>query len=170
MARGRRPIPDAIKRLKGSRIRRGQLLRDAASGNSSVAEPIAGEIPAPAFLTARREREIFHEASQLLRWTAQRPDYNMLARWASYLGMWLDVKTELAGRVTYRSKSKHGALERKSPRFLVLLDIEKALQSLEDRLGLNPQARQYLGRRFAAAAFAEGEEISPIGFLNRQPN
>jgi hypothetical protein len=147
---GRRRLPDAIKALKGNPGKRKLLLTGAGNAVAFAAKPAAIEVPR--FLTADREREIFRSAIDLVRWVVHAPDIIGLARWAVYLDMWISAKEHFT-------------------EFRTLRDLEKLLQSLEDRIGLNPAARQRIVSGLASAAFSgelpEEAANSPVGFLAR---
>jgi hypothetical protein len=70
--------------LKGSRVRRKQLLVDSASGVSNVAKPAAAEseISCPNFVVHDREKAIFRVTADYLRWNAPHVT-DLLGRWAS---------------------------------------------------------------------------------------
>jgi hypothetical protein len=80
------------------------------------------------------------------------------ARWAAYLHRWWICKEGLDGKATWiRTTSKHiEDMPRRHPLFKDMLDLERVLQSLEDRLGLNPVARQNIMRGLAAMPAALG--------------
>jgi phage terminase small subunit len=169
MPRGRKPVPPEILALKGAPPRtRRKLLLDC--GVRNAAKSVTTEISVPAFLTPR-EQEIFRTAIAFARWT--RPaDYTALGRWCCYLRLWLQAKEKLGECLTYETRSKHGNLQRKSPQFAVLLDLERMMGGLEGRLGLDPVSRQAIARGLSAAAVIEpeldAEESSPIGWLLRK--
>jgi len=109
--------------------------------------------PVPDYLTQPRERDLYRRVTEELgpRRLARLTDINEIARYASYLTRWVDDKLALDGKQTWWvSESKHGKLLRRHPIFKDMLDLERVLQSLEDRLGLNPLARQNLIRGLAA--------------------
>lgn len=158
MPRGRRRIPDEVKALKGNPGKRKLVLE----GVGKVEMRPAAKIPAlviPEFLTQDREREIFKRIVEdyLQRRVARPVDFTAYARWASYIHRWVSCKESLDGKATYfRSESKWGQLLRRHPLFKDMLDLERVLQSLEDRLGLNPIARQNIIRGLAAVPPALG--------------
>jgi P27 family predicted phage terminase small subunit len=184
MARGRYRQSDALKALRGNpHGHKLELKRAAADAIPPPATPMPVEIPA--FLTTERSREIFRRIidDYLQNRIARRADIAAFGRWACYLDRWIDVKHDLDGRVlTYETVSKHGKLIRRHPDFQVMTDLERLLQSLEDRLGLNPIARQNYLRGLAAlpaplaGLFNDGREQkqtgepqpdNPLGFLQR---
>jgi phage terminase small subunit len=146
------------------------------------------KIECPEFLTAPREREIFRRIVEdfVLRRIARKPDLTAYARWAHYVHRWILCKETLDGKATwYKTESNHGEMLRRHPMFKDQLDLERVLQALEDRLGLNPVARQNIIRGLAAVPpaltglFDEGgddnksgagaekapEPSSPVGLL-----
>lgn len=160
MPRGRRSQPDEVKALKGNPgKRRLALTKKPAAKPARTRAPVT---PIPAFLTDKREREIFRRIvdDYLQRRIARTPDLTAYARWAHYVHRWIDCKEKLdarGGDTFFESESKHGKLLRRHPLFKDQLDVERVLQSLEDRLGLNPIARQNLIRGLAALPPALGE-------------
>jgi len=192
VARGRRAQPDAVKALKGNPGKRKLALARAAKPEAASVKP-AVFIQPPEFLTNERERAIFVRVvdDYLQRRVARAPDLTAYARWASYVHRWISCKEQLDGKATwFKSTSKHGDLLRRHPLFKDMLDLERVMQSLEDRLGLNPIARQNiikglsampaaLGGLFGDEPPADGDKpqpedpapeeqppaVSPLGFL-----
>ena len=160
MPRGRRPLPDELKALKGNPGKRRLKLSDHAQDRSAL--PVSrAELKIPEFLTGAREREIFRRAVEdyLQRRIARAQDLTAYARWATYLAMWIESKEKLKGEETYfTSTLKHGQQLRRHPLFRDMLDLERVMQSLEDRLGLNPVARQAIVRGLNAMSM-----VGPIG-------
>jgi P27 family predicted phage terminase small subunit len=156
MGRGRRAVPDEIKALKGNPGKR------KLAFNPNNDQPSAKEKPTlaiPEFLVHEREREIFRRVVEdyLQRRIARSPDLTAYARWASYLHRWIKCKEELEGKSAwYKSSSKHGDMFRRHPLFKDMIDIERLLQSLEDRLGLNPTSRQNIIRGLSTMPAALG--------------
>lgn len=158
MARGRRALPDEVKALKGNPGKRRMALKSAA-GETVKAESPRAILAIPEFLTHERERDIFRKIvdDYMQRRIARAPDLTAYARWASYVHRWVSCKEKLDGKSTYfKSSSKHGELLRRHPLFKDMLDLERVLQSLEDRLGLNPTARQNIIRGLSAMPAALG--------------
>lgn len=170
MARGRRALPDEVKALKGNPGKRRLALKAASGPAVAKVETPKIALQVPGFLTDDREREIFRTVvdDYLQRRIARPPDLTAYARWASYLHRWVSCKEQLDGKSTwFKSSSKHGDLLRRHPLFKDMLDLERALQSLEDRLGLNPTARQNIIRGLSAMPAALGglfgDEQTPEG-------
>ena len=157
MARGRRRIPDEVKAAKGNPGKRKLLLADNESPR--VSRPLNYTMPET--LTHEREQRIFREIVEdyLQRRVARPQDLFAYARWAHYVHRWMICKETLdqPGAMTvYKSVSPHGTYYRRNPIFKDQLDVERVLQSLEDRLGLNPAARQNIIRGLAAMPAALG--------------
>src|SRR5262245_971669 len=150
MARGPKPIPDAVKALRGNPGRR-RLKLDQAD---LEAAELPGSLPAalvrqaveiPDWLTGERPRRIFRKVVEdyLQRRIIRAPDFIVAARWAHYLGLWIEAK----------EPSSAAGLER-------LISLERALRPLEDRLGLSPAARQEILRGLAAMPGAIGDMLA----------
>lgn len=173
MSRGRRAQPDAVKALKGNPGKR-KLALTRAGKSDRGAKHVA--IQPPEFLTAERERVIFTRVvdDYLQRRVARAPDLTAYARWASYVHRWISCKEQLDGKATwFKSTSKHGDLLRRHPLFKDMLDLERVMQSLEDRLGLNPIARQNIIKGLSAMPAALGGlfgEEQPAGEDKPQPD
>lgn len=113
----------------------------------------------PGFLTQEREKELFTRVidEYLQRRIARPSDANAYARYCSWLHRWWTCKEALDGKTTwYESNSLHGKLARRHPLFKDMIDIERVLESLEDRLGLNVVSRQGIVRGLAAMPAALG--------------
>lgn len=191
MPRGRRAQPDAIKQLKGNPGKRKLLLEKGAQTATGPAKLPPLQIPE--FLEHEREILIFRRVVEdyLQRRIARPSDLTQYARWASYLHLWIDCKEQLkknGGRTYYLVQSNHGKRLARLPSFKDMLDLERVLQSKEDRLGLNPAARQNIIKGLQAMPAALGglfgddkpseeekpdsddvptaeQVISPLGFL-----
>lgn len=159
MPRGRRAIPDEVKALKGNPGKRRMALKSVSGDAAVKSDAPRVALAIPEFLTQDREREIFRKIvdDYMQRRIARGPDLTAYARWASYVHRWISCKEDLEGKPTwFKSSSKHGDLLRRHPIFKDMLDIERVLQSLEDRLGLNPTARQNIIRGLSAMPAALG--------------
>ncbi|BBF93366.1 P27 family phage terminase small subunit [Blastochloris tepida] len=151
MPRGRRSQPDDIKALKGNPGKR-RLALKAGVDHGETKAPLA-HVELPDFLTHERERAIFQRVVDdlLQRRVARQADLAAYARWAHYLHRWIECKDALDGvSLAYETASKHGTMLRKHPLFAAMVDLERLLMALEDRLGLNPAARQTIIRGLAA--------------------
>lgn len=142
---GRRRKSDDLKALQGNPGKR-KLVEAAGGADASEKTAAApGPIEPPDFLTHDREREIFNRVvgEYLRRRIAARADVIAYARWAHYVHRWIKCKETLGdGGTWYETKSKHGDMLRMHPMAKEQMQLERMLQSLEDRLGLNPVARQ----------------------------
>jgi phage terminase small subunit len=160
MPRGRRAQPDAVKALKGNPGKRKLLLEKGADS----AAPAPAKLPPlqiPEFLEHEREIAIFRKVVEdyLQRRIARPADLTQYARWASYLHQWVTCKEQITknkGRTYYLVESNHGKRLARLPSFKDMLDLERVLQSLEDRLGLNPAARQNIIKGLQAMPAALG--------------
>lgn len=144
MSRGRRAQPDAVKALKGNPGKR-KLALDAAGKQQQSAAARPAVLAMPEFLTTDEERDTFRRIIEdyLQRRVARASDLTAYARWAVYVSRWVSSKKQLDGKATWiKIISNHGERLARHPLFKDLLDLERVLQSLEDRLGLNPVARQ----------------------------
>jgi phage terminase small subunit len=174
--RGRRRQPDEIKALRGNPHGH-RLSLERVMGTSPPLPRVKIEVPD--FLTHARERKLFmcvvkeHTESRIARPT----DLFAYGRWASYVHLWITMKEKLVSP-TYTSKSKHGTLRRKRPEFSAMVDLERLVKNLEDRLGLNPMARQTIINGLMTlphppqALFEDAPDVSsdadsPLGWLAR---
>jgi phage terminase small subunit len=157
VARGRRAQPDAVKALKGNPGKRKLALEGAAGKGAS--SPKLPAFAMPEFLVHEREKTIFRAVVEdyLQRRVARAPDLTAYARWATYVHRWVQCKEFLEGKATwFKIESKHGQRLARHPMFKDMIDLERMLQSLEDRLGLNPVARQNIIRGLSAMPAALG--------------
>lgn len=168
--RGRRSKPDDVKRLTGNPGKRKlapaaaheSLPPGAAPDQAPAAPPsAASDFNVAEYLSHAREKAIFHRVfdDYLRRRVARREDVFEYVRWAHYAHVWLQSKEDIAangGSRAYIVKSKHGEYVRPHPSWRQQLECERALQTLEDRLGLNPVSRQNILRGLAALPAALG--------------
>lgn len=143
MPRGRRALPDEIKALKGNPGKR-RLVLDQGEAD-------AGPVKAPSYITTVMEREIFKRVSAQLSSVRfiKTTDADALARWAVWMAKWVDIKKRLSAKkadVYYETASKHGKMLRAHPLYASMIQIDKQLMALEDRIGLNPTSRQSILR------------------------
>lgn len=153
MSRGRTPIPDAVKALRGNPgHRKKQLAAGAvestswiAAGETAIARTLAG-FEVPDWLTSERSRKIFKGVVEdyLQRRIIRAPDFICAGRWALYLDLWIAAKD---------GADKAAGLDR-------LVAIERVMRPLEDRLGLSPLARQDILRGLAAMPAAIGDMLT----------
>lgn len=188
--RGRKPKPAALKEAQGNPGKRKAAEPSAAllSSGEALALPFAklsaAAIAAYTIIAAELRRINFVRAS----------DEPLLLRYADTLARYWRVTGELdrLGSETYTMKNVNGdKMQRMRPQFMVQERLSKRLESMEDRLGLSPMARQqYLLRlsqagqqlpMFPKAENAteiddDGEDLptvrpeSPIGLLKREIN
>lgn len=144
--RGRRPHPDALKALKGNPGKKRLFAEDDMI--VSTAPPAPVELPS--FLTHEREQEIFRRVigDFIHRRIARPADVNAYARWAVYLNRWMAAKEYLDGKHTFyqAAVARGGTRYVPAPQWKDMIDLEHCICSLEDRLGLNPTARQSIIR------------------------
>src|SRR5690606_3619285 len=114
---------------------------------------------APAKLTAPKEltkaaKEIWDRtAAPLARINFLREtDRAAFARYCHHLAEWWTLTRQLRkDGLTYVTTSNHGTMKRLNPDFVARQRIEDRLETLEDRFGLTPAARQQILQRLAAA-------------------
>jgi P27 family predicted phage terminase small subunit len=179
---GRRPDPAALQEAKGNPGKRRK--------SPELPNLPAGSIPAPSRLNSDGLRVWEQIAPELQRMNFLRgTDANAFARYCDAVVRFWRITEKLRDEgETYTSKSAHGELQRINPLFVIEERLAKRLESLEDRFGLNPAARQQIMLRlaqhqpqlpFGPAKSAEGEaetpsqppgadplSASPIGLLN----
>jgi len=191
MPRGRKPIPPELKRLRGNAGHKTGLGQQLTVVENLIPFPRKASIDIPEFLTQERERHIFKLIIEdyLQRRVARAPDFHSFGRWAHFMHRWIMCKEQLEGKATwFQYETLAGKQIRRHPLFRDMLDIEVALERLEDRLGLNPAARHNILRGLTAmpAALAgdifsedgqpkdpqtiEAPPVSPLGFLQFKPD
>ncbi len=104
-------------------------------------------------------------------------DSLVLARWCKAMSQWVAVSRELQhGMIVYETESKHGKMLRMHPLFQAQGRLEDRLIKIEDRLGLNPMARQALIRGVVTSGFLSPDAPQPKAaeddpdLLKRRPN
>jgi len=151
MGRGHKQHSDEVKALRGNPGQRRLQLQQP----ETVAVPVGisqisvlDTAPIPAFLDRPEEQVAFRTIVEdyLQRRVARAGDLAAYGRWSVYLQMFIEVKRKVI------AEQAHVATESKSPLMRVMKDLEEMLRALEDRLGLNPMARQQIIRQLAAAA------------------
>lgn len=158
--RGRRKQPAEINEMKGNPGKRAATFKRTLNADVAANEgkPV-GPSQVPDFLKAPREQQLFRRVvdDYLQRRVARKTDFMAYARYAAWLHRWILCAEQLHNKATFfKSESKWGTLLRRHPLFKDMLDIERVLQSLEDRLGLNPVARQNIMRGLSALPPALG--------------
>jgi phage terminase small subunit len=178
MARGRKPLSDAIKALKGNPGKR-KLLLDGK-------EQAPDKIVKPDFVSGAQEKRMFEAVVKLASRFIRNSDSFALGRYAYYLSRWAENKKRLKNEDDfYETSTKHGDMLRKHPGSELMLKYEIALLRLEDRLGLSPAARMTIAKGMLLGQSQlplplDGEQpqqpdqmpspsaaIAPIGFLNQ---
>jgi P27 family predicted phage terminase small subunit len=142
--RGRKSDPQAVKDAKGNPGRRKRHEYAACESDN-------GKISAHDRLSDRARKVWDTLSARLERLNFLREtDREVFARYCTYVAQWWDLTDEIKGAgLTYWTESAHGKMRRVAPEFLVRERIENRLEALEDRLGLNPQARQQMLMRLA---------------------
>src|SRR5262245_10995106 len=120
---GRKRQPDWLKQLRGNPHGH-KLFLDGEMSVPAVS-PVAAKEP-PDFLTGTRERQLYQRIldDRLLGRIVRRTDVAVLARYCFYLATWL----------SYREVEAQGA---RPSIYRCMLDLERILVQLEDRIGLN---------------------------------
>ena len=174
MARGRKALPDEIKALKGNPGKRKLNLQTPEAQE-------ARKIEQPKFLKGETEKAIFKRVSDELNRIRfiKHTDIDVLGRWCYYMSKWISLKHRVDAKnadVYYETASKHGTMLRTHPIFASLLQIERMLMALEDRLGLNPSSRQTVMRGLinapnipAADLFGKPAEEAPKAPAKTEP-
>lgn len=149
MIRGRKPKPDALRRAQGNPGRRKLVEQPAAAAAPGVA-PATVPIGAPAeLIDDQRAIAIWGRTAPRLSSLnfVQPTDYDALARYCTYLGMWYRLAQKVdVEKLVVTTKSDAVEMDRLDRNFQAMLLLDKRLEALEDRFGLNPQARQQLMR------------------------
>lgn len=184
MARGPKPQPAAVQRVRGSSRR-----------------PIVEDEIRPVAQLGRVSPPVWLDGEGLEAWTAKAPllaaakllteaDAIAFARYCRNLGRWLKMQRVLdeQGEI-YTVTTASGTVHRPRPEFLIADRVERQLLAAEDRFGLNPAERQRIfaarsasgatgdlfqaepaprrpGDPAAAAADAAQPIESPVGLLN----
>jgi phage terminase small subunit len=176
MTRGRRRTSDDLKALKANPTERRRALAQAQASQGNAAKAASprklSALYTPSFLRRALEKRIYSRVVDDLisRRLARAADLDAYGRWASYLARWITLDRKLKpGDEAYETESKHGKMLRKHPHFAAMIDLERVMMALEDRLGLNPAARQNIIRGIAALAntpfagdlFAEDRQNNP---------
>lgn len=154
MPRGRRAKPAEIKALLGNPGKRRLALNTDAGGSRGRAPPVRIKIAPPDWLTQPREREVFDWALEYLPANiVRRTDVQALARWATWINVWVTCKIALDGKQHwYTTSSEHSPeIHREHPLAKRMDKAEAHLVTLEDRLCLNIVARNNVMHRILNA-------------------
>lgn len=149
---GRRPKPDDVKTAQGNPGKRPIATDRLTAAGVDLPEVAASDLPD--LLTARpAAAAVWRELAPALAKVrfVKDTDRTALARYCIKVAAWCDAleAVEEHGRV-YETDSNHGKMLRVSPYFVVAERLERGLIDAEDRLGLNPAARQRLLSSMAA--------------------
>lgn len=111
-------------------------------------------------------------------------DFYAFKRYCMTMADWIAAAKKVkAHGAVYETDTRHGRMQRIHPWFIVMERLEKRLQDLEDRFGMNPRARQQMLQQMASAGsglpFDPAKEStagdqsnmdltkpSPVGFLS----
>lgn len=154
MPRGRRAKPAEIKQLLGNPGKRRLALNNDADGRGRRLPAPVIKVDAPEYLTQVREREVFGWALEYLPANiVRRTDVHALARWATWLNVWVTCKIALDGKQHwYTTSSDHSPeIHREHPLAKRMDKAEAHLVTLEDRLCLNIVARNNVMHRILNA-------------------
>ena len=163
---------DEVKRAKGNPGKRS--LKPTNKNDKAAPSPAHNHVPVPEYLTKPEERALFTNViNNVLHGSIARvSDAHAYARWAVYAFKWgqnkllLDVED---ADIVYETQSKHGSMLRIHPRFVAIDRLEKLLTALEDRLGLNPVARQNILRgMMALPAPIQESFFEQLAWTNKQ--
>jgi P27 family predicted phage terminase small subunit len=145
MARGRTPQPDAVNAAKGRSRKpaKGRQAVPAVTPKLKLAVP-----PQLGVDAATIWQELGPELTRLnfLRQTDLQPFARYCHHLAKFWQYTADLEIEGETRLVTSAHNPDG-LYRVNPKFLMRERIEKTLLALEDRLGLNPAARQQIQQR-----------------------
>lgn len=151
--RGRRPDNPAVQEAKGNPSKR--------------AKRSVGEVPEAAELDDGAPQHLSKDARAL--WSKLAPelvrlrfvrhtDHPSLERYCEALADYWKIQRKLRGKErTYWTDTLHGKMKRVDPLFLVMQRVEDKLFAYEDRIGLNPQARQRI-----LLGMAAGQGMLPL--------
>lgn len=145
--RGPKPEPASVKIAKGNSGRRPIGADPAPEVDAS------NEVVPPSWLKGEGLDVWNRLAPRLVALKLLSPtDVETFGRYCRNFARWLKMQKTLdAEGETYESESAHGKLKRAHPAFLIADRLDRKLESVEDRFGLNPAERQ---RIFAARAAA----------------
>lgn len=155
MTRGRKAQPEEIKEIRGNPGKRRLLALEAARKQQRVAPAPPPKIETPKWLNGEREAAIFrlvvdeYQQNRIARPT----DIHAYGRWAHYMARWIDAKEQLGDTASfYQIESNHGKRLALHPLLVVMFRCEAEITKQEDRLGLNPAARQNIIRGMSTLA------------------
>lgn len=192
--RGPKPDPAAIKEAKGNPGRRPIGADPVVAGDDQVSDAqertASVSVAAPVWLKGEGLDIWDRLAPRLVSMKLlSQVDAEAFGRYCRNYARWIAMQDVLdrEGEV-YESESTHGKLKRAHPSFMIADRLERQLQAVEDRFGLNPAERQRLyaarasqpiaipgelplahppsPRPQAASPGARSGAGSPVGFLN----
>lgn len=169
---GRTPKSDELREAQGNPGRRpigsGDPVQDTLPGFSEDAPPELNEAG----------QRIWQELVPLLQQLRfiRRTDKAVLPRYCNALARYWELEAQIRQRgPTYETESRHGRMERINPALRAQDLIDRRLESMEDRLGLNPRARQQIIQALANSAVgslpldatttSDTPKRSPVGML-----
>lgn len=148
---GRKSKPRALKELAGNPGKRslGRDLDAPPQEELEAAKSLAtATLAPPTWLnkTAAKEWKRLAPILQRLRLLGQ-VDASALAQYCMWWGVW-SAAAQAVNRIgsTYKTKSKHGSIDRVRPQFAVLEKAQRMMNRLSTEFGLTPAARSSLGR------------------------
>lgn len=164
MKRGSKGTPDAIKATRGNPGKR--KLQPEIAEISKPASPVSQSayLAAPDFIADDEVatglwRKFVAEYLPALPYIKP-SDTLGLARWCKAMSQWVAVNTMLSNEmIVYETESKHGKMLRMHPLFQAQGRLEDRLLKIEDRLGLNPMARQALLKGLSLSGFLAGDSV-----------
>lgn len=153
--RGPKPEPASVKLAKGNTGRR-PIVDDGSIVDGDA--PAAPAIRPPSWLKKEGLKVWERLAPRLIALRLLGPaDVETFGRYCRNFARWLKMQDTLDKEgETYESESAHGKLKRAHPAFLISDRLDRKLESVEDRFGLNPAERQRIMVSRAAAG-AQGE-------------
>ncbi len=148
MTAGRRPKPEAVKDAQGNPGRRKQKNQADTPDAPTKLDGAPQELSD----AARKVWDTIAPGLKQLRFLKD-TDRPAFARYCEHAVKWWKLTKDLEDNgLSYLSESAHGKLERVRPNFLIRDRIERKLEALEDRFGMNPAARQQIMMRLAGIA------------------
>lgn len=159
--RGPKPEPASIKEAKGNPSR-----RPIGADPEFDIDASHRTIDAPAWLKGEGLTIWKRVAPRLMQLRLLGPaDAETFARYCRNFARWLKMQRILDTEgETYESESQHGKLKRAHPAFLISDRLDRKLEAVEDRFGLNPAERQ---RIFAQRAVTGQTPDDLFGAQNR---
>ena len=148
--RGRKPKPDALKKLQGNPGKR--KIAKAAQAQADATSPL-GALAPPVTLT-EAEREIWKtQVATLEHFKFVKPaDLKALTRYVKFQALFEAVMPQVtAENLVELTVSDKVTMERVSKKLLVLIHLDKQLEKYDGNFGMNPAARQAMMSRLAAA-------------------